>query len=106
MIRDSLILAKRTITKMFRNPEQFIDVTVQPIIMTVIFVFIFGGAIAGSTGKYVEFALPGIIVQSAYSRGFEQQADDDGAATLRAIACCSSWIANWRRDVRRISFTP
>jgi oleandomycin transport system permease protein len=64
MIRDSLILAKRTVTKMVRNPEQFIDVTVQPIIMTVIFVFIFGGAIAGSTGKYVEFALPGIIVQT------------------------------------------
>ncbi|MES2169443.1 MAG: ABC transporter permease [Actinomycetota bacterium] len=64
MIRDSLILAKRTITKMFRNPEQFVDVTVQPIIMTVLFVFIFGGAIAGSTGKYVEFALPGIIVQT------------------------------------------
>ncbi|MEA9986249.1 MULTISPECIES: ABC transporter permease [Subtercola] len=64
MIRDSLILAKRTITKMFRNPEQFIDVTVQPIIMTVLFVFIFGGAIAGSTDKYVQFALPGIIVQT------------------------------------------
>jgi oleandomycin transport system permease protein len=64
MIRDSLILAKRTVTKMFRNPEQFIDVTVQPIIMTVLFVFIFGGAIAGSTGQYVEFALPGIIVQT------------------------------------------
>ncbi|MEJ0042041.1 MAG: M48 family metallopeptidase [Rhizomicrobium sp.] len=29
--------------------------------------------------------LPGIIVQSAYSRGFEQQADDDGAATLRRM---------------------
>jgi oleandomycin transport system permease protein len=64
MIRDSLILAKRTITKMFRNPEQFVDVTLQPILMTVIFVFIFGGAISGSTGKYVEFALPGIIVQT------------------------------------------
>src|ERR1700709_2890024 len=64
MIRDSLILAKRTVTKMFRNPEQLIDLTLQPIIMTVIFVFIFGGAIAGSTGKYVEFALPGIIVQT------------------------------------------
>jgi oleandomycin transport system permease protein len=49
---------------MVRNPEQFIDVTVQPIIMTVLFVFIFGGAIAGSTGSYVQFALPGIIVQT------------------------------------------
>ena len=64
MIRDSLILAKRSVTKMFRNPEQFIDVTLQPIIMTVLFVFIFGGAISGSTKTYVEFALPGIIVQT------------------------------------------
>jgi oleandomycin transport system permease protein len=64
MVRDSLILAKRTVTKMVRNPEQFIDVTVQPILMTVIFVFIFGGAIAGDTTKYLQFALPGIIVQT------------------------------------------
>ncbi|PPF85580.1 ABC transporter [Subtercola sp. Z020] len=64
MLRDSLILAKRSVVKMVRNPEQFIDVTLQPIILTVVFVFIFGGAIAGSTGAYVEFALPGIIVQT------------------------------------------
>ena len=65
MIRDSLILAKRSIIKMFRNPEQFTDVTIQPIIMTVLFVFIFGGSLAATTGgKYVEYALPGIIVQT------------------------------------------
>lgn len=64
MIRDSLILAKRTVTKMFRSPEQFIDVTAQPILMTTIFVFIFGGAIAGGTGQYIQFVLPGIIVQT------------------------------------------
>ena len=64
MIRDSLILAKRSVTKMFRNPEQFIDVTLQPIIMTVLFVFIFGGAVAGDTEKYLPFVLPGIIVQT------------------------------------------
>ncbi len=64
MIRDSLILAKRSVTKMFRNPEQFIDVTLQPIIMTVLFVFIFGGAVAGDTATYLPFVLPGIIVQT------------------------------------------
>jgi len=63
-IRDSLILAKRTVTKMFRNPEQFIDVTLQPVLMTVIFVFIFGGAVAGGTGDYLQFVLPGIMVQT------------------------------------------
>src|SRR6195952_5682440 len=64
MIRDSFILAKRSVTKMFRNPEQFIDVTLQPIIMTVLFVYIFGGAIAGKTSAYLPFVLPGIIVQT------------------------------------------
>ncbi|GAB2448163.1 oleandomycin transport system permease protein [Conyzicola lurida] len=64
MIRDSLILAQRSITKMVRNPEQFIDVTVQPIIMTVLFVYIFGGAVAGDTADYLPFVLPGIIVQT------------------------------------------
>ena len=65
MIRDSLILAKRTVTKMVRNPEQFLDVTLQPIILTVVFVFIFGGSLAATTGgRYVEYALPGIIVQT------------------------------------------
>ena len=63
-MKDSLILARRSITKMFRNPEQFIDVSVQPIIMTVLFVYIFGGAIAGKTSAYLPFVLPGIIVQT------------------------------------------
>jgi oleandomycin transport system permease protein len=63
-MRDSLILARRTVTKMFRNPEQFTDVTLQPIIMTVLFVFIFGGAISGGTANYLPFVLPGIIVQT------------------------------------------
>jgi oleandomycin transport system permease protein len=64
MISDTLVLARRTVTKMTRNPEQFLDVTLQPIIMTVLFVFIFGGAVAGSTHDYLQFALPGILVQT------------------------------------------
>jgi oleandomycin transport system permease protein len=63
-MKDSLILARRTVTKMFRNPEQFIDVSLQPIIMTVLFVYIFGGAVAGNTADYLPFVLPGIIVQT------------------------------------------
>ena len=63
-MNDSLILARRTVTKMFRNPEQFLDVTFQPIIMTVLFVFIFGGAVAGGTTGYLPFVIPGIIVQT------------------------------------------
>ena len=55
-MNDSLILARRTVTKMLRNPEQFLDVTLQPIIMTVLFVFIFGGAVAGNTAGYLPTA--------------------------------------------------
>src|SRR5690606_17916602 len=63
-LMDAVILARRTVTKMVRNPEQFIDVTLQPVLMTVIFVFIFGGAIAGGTEQYLLFTLPAIIVQT------------------------------------------
>ena len=45
--RDTLILAKRSLIKMRRMPEQLFDVTLQPIIFTVMFTYIFGGAIAG-----------------------------------------------------------
>lgn len=63
-MRDSLILARRTVTKMFRNPEQFLDVTLQPVIFTVLFVYIFGGAVAHGTQAYLPFVVPGIIVQT------------------------------------------
>jgi len=63
-MNDSLILARRTVTKMFRNPEQFLDVTLQPIIFTVLFVYIFGGAVAHGTAAYLPFVVPGIIVQT------------------------------------------
>ncbi|AYF96852.1 ABC transporter permease [Protaetiibacter intestinalis] len=61
---DALILARRTVTKMVRNPEQFIDVTLQPVLMTVIFVFIFGGAVSGGTEQYLLLTLPAIVVQT------------------------------------------
>ena len=38
--------------------------TIQPIMFLVLFVFVFGGAIAGSWQDYLQFALPGILVQS------------------------------------------
>ncbi|MFT4122533.1 MAG: ABC transporter permease [Microbacteriaceae bacterium] len=63
-MRHTLVLAKRNVVKMFRNPEQFIDVSIQPVIMTVLFVYIFGGAVAGDTSAYLPFVIPGIIVQT------------------------------------------
>jgi oleandomycin transport system permease protein len=63
-LRHSLSLAGRSLRKMVRHPEQFFDVTLQPVIFLVIFVYVLGGAIAGSTHDYLQFVLPGILIQT------------------------------------------
>jgi ABC-2 type transport system permease protein len=45
-------------------PEQLLDVTVTPVMFVVMFTYIFGGAISGSTGDYLDYLLPGILVMS------------------------------------------
>ena len=62
--RDSMIMARRAIIKMRRTPEQLIDVTLQPIIFTVMFAYIFGGAISGDVQSYLPLFIPGILVQT------------------------------------------
>jgi oleandomycin transport system permease protein len=64
LIRHSLILAGRALTKIKRNPEQLLDVTLQPIIFTVLFVYLFGGAIAGSQQAYLQYVVPALMVQT------------------------------------------
>ncbi len=64
LIRHSLTLAKRSVVKIRRTPEQLLDVTLQPMIFVLLFVYIFGGAIAGNTHDYLEYVLPAIMVQT------------------------------------------
>ncbi|MGH2539817.1 MAG: ABC transporter permease, partial [Actinomycetota bacterium] len=45
-------------------PEQLVDVTITPVLFVLMFTYIFGGAISGSTAEYLEFLLPGIMVMS------------------------------------------
>ncbi|UFU04048.1 ABC transporter permease [Ruania suaedae] len=54
----------RALLKIKHVPEQLFDVTVFPIMMTVMFTFIFGGALAGSVDQYVQWLIPGIFVQT------------------------------------------
>ena len=54
----------RGILKIKHVPEQLLDVTVTPILFLLMFTYLFGGAIAGSTGEYLHFILPGILVMS------------------------------------------
>ena len=63
-VSDSLAMARRGLIKIRRTPEQLIDVTVQPIIFTLMFTYIFGGAISGSVSAYLPVIIPGILVQT------------------------------------------
>lgn len=63
-IRHALSLAGRHLIKMRKNPEQFADVTIQPILFLVLFVFLFGGAISGNWHAYLQTLVPGMMVQN------------------------------------------
>jgi ABC-2 type transport system permease protein len=54
----------RGMLKIKHVPEQLIDVTITPVLFTLLFTYMYGGAIAGSTGEYLQFILPGTIVMS------------------------------------------
>lgn len=62
---QTLAMAWRATKKMRRNPEQFFDVTLQPILFTAMFAYIFGGAISGSVADYLPLIIPGILAQTA-----------------------------------------
>ena len=63
-VRQSLTLAWRTVVQVRHNPWELGDFSIQPIMFVLLFTFVFGGAIAGSTGEYLTYALPGIIVMN------------------------------------------
>jgi len=57
-------LAWRAMLKIKHVPFQLFDVTVMPIMFTLLFTFIFGGALGGTPGEYIQYLLPGILVQA------------------------------------------
>jgi len=67
-IREALTqttaLAWRAMIKMRRNPEQLVDVTAMPVLFTVMFGFMFSGAISGSRTSYLPILIPGIIAMT------------------------------------------
>jgi ABC-2 type transport system permease protein len=57
-------LAWRAMLKIKHVPVQLFDVTVMPIMFTLLFTYIFGGALAGSPREYIQYLLPGVLVQT------------------------------------------
>ena len=63
-LSQTLFMAWRTLKKMRRNPEQFFDVALQPLLFTAMFAYVFGGAISGNVQKYLPLMIPGIVAQT------------------------------------------
>mgnify|MGYP002622022883 CR=1 FL=1 len=63
-LSNTLAFAWRAVLKIRHTPEQAFDVVVTPVMFTVMFTYLFGGALAGSTDAYLQFLLPGILVQT------------------------------------------
>jgi ABC-2 type transport system permease protein len=64
-VSQTFSMAWRSLKKMRRNPEQFFDVTIQPLLFTAMFAYIFGGAISGTVEDYLPIIIPGILAQTA-----------------------------------------
>jgi ABC-2 type transport system permease protein/oleandomycin transport system permease protein len=69
-ISDTLVLARRNLLRIPRQPDLLIGFTVQPVMFVLLFVYVFGGAIRTPGYDYVDFLLPGIITQSIAFGGF------------------------------------
>src|SRR5687768_8032937 len=60
----ALTFGWRGMLKVRHVPEQLLDVTITPVMFVLMFTYIFGGAISGSTGEYLDYILPGVLVMS------------------------------------------
>ncbi|HEX5620549.1 MAG TPA: ABC transporter permease [Solirubrobacteraceae bacterium] len=69
-VEDTLVLARRNLMRIPRQPDLLIAYTVQPVMFVLLFVYVFGGAISTPGFDYVDFLMPGIIVQSIAFGGF------------------------------------
>ena len=67
---DMLVLAKRSLLRVRRQPDLLVGYTIQPIMFVLLFLYVFGGAIQVPGLDYVDFLIPGIIVQAMVFGGF------------------------------------
>lgn len=69
LARHSLLLAGRSLTKTRRNPGVLSDALFMPIIFLLLFVYLFGGAVSGSTHAYLQYVFPGVLVMTMLLAG-------------------------------------
>ena len=64
-LRHTFTLAWRSLVQIKHHPMELLDLSIQPVMFVLLFAYVFGTAIAGSSGEYLTFMLPGIMVQNA-----------------------------------------
>ena len=70
-LADTAVLAERNLRRIQRQPDLLIGFTIQPVMFVLLFVYVFGGAIqTPGYDSYVDFLMPGIIVQTMSFGGF------------------------------------
>ena len=90
-VQQTCSLAWRTLVQVKHNPLELMDFSVQPIMFLLLFVYVFGGAIGGSAHGYLQFVLPGIIVQNSLfttmntAVGLSTDLDKGFSSRLRAL---------------------
>jgi ABC transporter DrrB family efflux protein len=70
-VEDTAVIAKRNLLRIPRQPDLWVSFTIQPLMFVLLFVYVFGGAIqTPGYDDYVDFLMPGIIVQTMAFGGF------------------------------------
>jgi len=70
LLIDTLVITERNLIRLPRSPDLLLSFTVQPVMFVLLFVYVFGGAISTPGFSYVDFLIPGIIVQNIAFGGF------------------------------------
>jgi ABC transporter DrrB family efflux protein len=70
LVTDTLVIAERNLVRLPRAPDLLAAFTIQPVMFVLLFVYVFGGAIQTPGYDYVDFLIPGIIVQNIAFGGF------------------------------------
>jgi ABC transporter DrrB family efflux protein len=63
-VTDALTMAWRNLLNIRRNPQLLVFATIQPVIFVLMFRYVFGGAIKGVSGSYINYLMPGVFVQT------------------------------------------
>ena len=95
LVSDSMVMARRNFEHVRRVPEKLLDVTLQPIMFTLLFAFVFGAVIAIPGGSYREYLMPGIYIQTlAFASVTTARTRSPGIAsatkTTRPSACLAT----------------